>query len=144
MTTIIYKKGKVYADRAVTDRGTKYANGTTKIKKIEVKGVPAVFAHSGALVVMAEIEDWLTNNPDTKYRPNKGLNYTSFVVFKNGRLILLDQHGACDMECDTYVMGSGSDYALGALAAGASPKRAIEIAAEFDGATSAFIDTLTV
>lgn len=31
-----------------------------------------------------------------------------------------------------YAIGSGSDYALGALAAGATPDRAVQIAAQFD------------
>lgn len=39
-----------------------------------------------------------------------------------------------------FAVGSGSDYAMGALAMGATPERAIEIASQFDEATGGGID----
>lgn len=41
-------------------------------------------------------------------------------------------------------IGSGRDFALGAMAAGASAKKAVEIAARFDPSTGGGIDTLRV
>jgi hypothetical protein len=41
-----------------------------------------------------------------------------------------------------YAIGSGAHYAMGAMAAGASPKRAVEIAAQFDGSTGFGVDVI--
>lgn len=43
-----------------------------------------------------------------------------------------------------YAVGSGSPYALGALSAGANPKKAVEIAKEWDLYTGGEIQTLTI
>jgi len=47
-------------------------------------------------------------------------------------------------ESGTYAVGSGSQYALGALSAGASPKKAVEIARDWDLYTGGDIKEMTV
>lgn len=44
----------------------------------------------------------------------------------------------------TYAVGSGSPYALGALSAGANPKKAVEIARDWDLYTGGEVETKTV
>lgn len=47
-------------------------------------------------------------------------------------------------ETGTYAIGSGSAYALGALTAGASPKKSVEIARQWDLYTGGTIKEMTV
>jgi hypothetical protein len=64
-------------------------------------------------------------------RPNKKLFWLTWPYLR--RVPVLDR---------IVAVGSGSAYALGAMAAGANAKQAIEIASRYDGATGGGIDVV--
>lgn len=51
---------------------------------------------------------------------------------------------AVTVEDDFFAIGSGAPYAMGALASGMSLKKAIQIAAQYDSATGAEVQTMTL
>lgn len=66
------------------------------------------------------------------------LKFSHILLAVSGRVYEVTGDGAWVRQADGfYAVGSGSDLALGALAAGATPKKAIEIAAKYDWGTNA-------
>jgi ATP-dependent protease HslVU (ClpYQ) peptidase subunit len=64
-------------------------------------------------------------------------NRFNFILAVGGEVFdVADDLSVCRSEDGIYGVGSGSDYAIGALHAGAKPKRAVEIAAKLDVNTS--------
>lgn len=77
---------------------------------------------------------------------DKDLRYGSgaIVVVRN-RVYELDSGGGWSRNTSgNYSIGSGSKYALGALSAGASAKRAVRIAALYDAGTNDTVSVLKV
>ena len=68
-------------------------------------------------------------------------DYTHFLIVVRGRVYHIAAGCWTRNEDGLYGIGSGSEYALGAYAAGAEIGEAVEIAAEFDAATN---DDVTV
>ena len=75
--------------------------------------------------------------------PNKILNENNMciVVTKDGDVYVAESNGWCKFKSEFYAYGSGADFALGALAHGATPREAVEIASLFDtGGTNSFVE----
>lgn len=68
------------------------------------------------------------------------------VIFHVGGLTGYLGANMCFVEDEKgiYAVGSGSPYALGALSAGATPKKAVEIARDWDMYTGGEVQTLTI
>lgn len=67
----------------------------------------------------------------------------SILIAINGNLFEIDQdYSVARRESGVYAIGSGSDYALGALTVGASAMQAMEVAASLDVNTHAPFITL--
>ena len=65
---------------------------------------------------------------------------TAIVVRPNGLVEFHDRRGTYTPRGDYFVAGSGADIALGAMAAGASARKAVKIAIEYDTQTGGKIN----
>ncbi len=91
--------------------------------------------------VMPSLRKCLTDNG---YDFNEGKgdgkadeNRFNFIIAVGGEVFdIADDLSVCRSADGIYGVGSGSDYAIGALHAGADPKKAVEIAAKLDVNTS--------
>lgn len=153
MTTIVYsrKHGQLAADSQIT-AGTKIAGVSPKIKDFG-KFLVGV---AGDFHVLKQILD-------NKYKSVRQLleyinsfttdqeqGFTCIVIDKGSKkedpLVYLGGGSKFPMVQAEwsiyYTLGTGSEIALGALYAGASPVEAIEIAAQIDTGTNSMIDVI--
>lgn len=78
-------------------------------------------------------------------RNSQAKTESHLIIAVNGFLGALATDNSVVLHHEPYVaVGSGSDVALGALYAGATPKQAVEIAAKIDAGTGGKINTLKV
>lgn len=144
MTTIVYKNGILAADTQETVGDV--PRRCTKLYKIGSD----IIATAGESYTGMIFVDWWEKGQDKETIPDftnldadtedfECLVWTKGKLFSVNRLfhmieINLDDH-------PYYAIGSGSDVALGALATGASAKRAVEIACEYNIHTGLPVET---
>jgi len=139
MTTIAYKDGVVAYDSLVT---------VGRRKHLE----PAkVFKWNKALIGMCGadcptndvVKHWLNKLlAEPQVTKLKNSDFELLIIPLDGRLRLLYSDGrGLFLDKPFYAIGSGSDYAMGAMAHGASAEEAVRIAAVFDTATGGKIRT---
>jgi len=122
MTTVAWKDGVVAADTQAT---SEYGAITGHFVKIELLENGSILAMLGDACTAYPLRDWFLGDRD-KDQPGKGM----IVVFKrDGRHLLYNDGGWQILAPAAFrAFGSGGELALGAMAAGASAKEAVEIA----------------
>ena len=142
MTTIAYKDGVMAADTRAY-RGNKSWIGTkTKIFKI---GNDLVGVSTSGVGVSNVIIDWYTKGMSYDISEKvSGDNYIELLVVKpDGSAMFMDSNLLPTyINSEYYAVGSGDTYAMGAMAMGASPKKAVKVAKMFDPFTDCKIETL--
>ena len=63
-------------------------------------------------------------------RPNLGSGFAALALSPTGQIILYDDQCFASIMTEPFAIGVGADLAIGAMKAGASPRRAVEIACE--------------
>lgn len=144
MTTIVYCRGLLAGDRRVSFGS---CSDMTK-PKIFRRADGALVGAGGSVSKAAAFVRWFLEG-ETEARPSLSKNAdgggecaTALVVRADGTLELHDADGWYAIESELCGIGSGNEYAIGALTAGASMKEAMAIAALYDGATGDEIDVL--
>jgi hypothetical protein len=125
MTTIVATRQAIYADTLCS------YTVPFKVNKIMRIG-NSLFAGAGDLDDIQKFFSWRRDGGEAPVFEDSldVLEVCTEGIFLWGKKfvrLLIDE--------DTYVIGSGSHYAMGALAMGATPKQAIGIAAKFDSQT---------
>jgi ATP-dependent protease HslVU (ClpYQ) peptidase subunit len=129
MTTIVVTRDAMYSDSRCTVGGMHFP-------------CPKIFRHGKELIGTAGdnagIETFLTWYAGKRKKPLERLKGSGFSV------VVLNKHGIFAFgDCsfpdrvlrDFHAIGSGALCALGAMAAGADPRKAIEIACEYADGT---------
>ena len=130
MTTIAVRNGVIAADSTINDGGL-HVGRVVKLHRISC----GVMAGAGDWIEIMMIRDWLDERgPGDKSPPEqlKGSKASILLLCNNGRLLCYEGQSGFEIEAPFQAIGSGSSIALGAMAAGASAERAVEIACEFD------------
>lgn len=128
MSTIAYKDGVLAADTACICNGV-YEGRISKTERCLDGTIVAVTGDAAAL---APFRDWISSGSKKDERPNVE-DFSGLVVRPGGSVRNYDTHFVpLDITADFYAIGSGRDIALGAMAAGASAKEAVEIACRYD------------
>lgn len=136
MTTIVCNRTSMAADKRVTG-GPMFK--TTKIFRIN----GSLIGFCGNLEAALQFVEW-RRTPDTKPKFAEN-SFEALELSANGSLTYwASQLVAMAVEDDFYAIGSGASLALGAMAMGASPKRAIAVAAQYDSGTGPDVQTLTL
>ncbi len=130
MTTIAYRDGIMAADSAAFADDT-YGGSCVKVFRTKSGGLAAF---CGSMIFSAAIQAWLQSGEGSK--PAYGTDVTGILVEADGAIWVVNGDGdRAQLNAPYVASGSGRIAALGAMAAGASAERAVEIACELDAYT---------
>jgi ATP-dependent protease HslVU (ClpYQ) peptidase subunit len=148
LTTVVCNKEEMACDLCFTQNGAITWKGKTKIYKF--KAHPDTYPVCEFIIGFAgTANDIITaveffNNPDDfkKVPPIKGL--TGLVLTQQKDIYMFNELGKWIGVDEPYAsIGSGSPFALGAMAAGSTPKEAVKAATARDPYTGLGIKTLS-
>lgn len=143
MTTIAWDGKTLAGDKQVTTGGT--ATRATKVFKLESNGsVQYLVGFSGDL---ADGQAFVSYARNGFTGPLPKFNALCAIVIGRDRSVICyhnTNEGPANMGVlDAWALGSGSDYALGAMAFGANAVQAVEVSTKLDVNTGMGIDTVT-
>lgn len=138
MTTIATDGRSIAADGLVTSNGTIFGTTFAKIAKLKDGRIAG---SAGSAFDIEPFQAWLESGGDF---PNVEDNFDALVIYPDGSCRSFDGKGRSVPEQVPTACGSGRELAIGAMMAGASPKRAVKIASTRDCCTGGKITTLTV
>jgi len=140
VTTIAYRNGIIAADRLVT-HGKVREGLTSKI----IKRGRILAGAAGSTSQCQRFLDWVERGCIGDQPALIGQEYSidGFIV-SDGNLVCFNGETYWTIEADFYAVGSGEQFARGAMAMGASATRAVRIAARFDIGTGREVDVLSV
>lgn len=145
MTTIAWDGRTLAADKQSTD-SSGLMTTVTKIWRID----DYLFGATGSSPAIQEFKHWISNGADPKdfpsnIRPDTPWSVHAIVISaEQGIRVFENSAFAFTVERTRHAMGSGRDFALGAMRCGKSAVQAVEIASEFDCGTGQGVDTLTL
>ena len=128
MTTIVANLQGMASDTRVT--GGPMFN-TTKVRRIG----DSLYGGAGHLSQILKMFLWF-ENPDQVPSWKEAPDFTILQVCPRGIFVWESEMIAIQIDTPFYAIGSGSEYAMGALACGSGLDKAIEIASMFDPGTS--------
>ena len=131
MTTIAYRDGVLAADTLATWCGGRSGYATKVVKR-----GPMLAAASGAATACGRFLDWFKSGmpdmPDMGDGQKEGYWATGIIVMPDDMIVEFSPDGVSRKRAEMYAVGSGADYALGAMAAGATAEGAVQAAIRFD------------
>lgn len=144
MTTVVYRNGVMAADKMACE-GSNKSGKMTKI--FRVNGYLVGF--SGAADCAAALLRWFENGADEEAWPDpynkEDPESTMLVVSPAGQVMFYERFPVpIIMENEFFAIGSGADFALGAMQMGADAKTALEVAISLDAYTGNGIDMLSL
>ncbi len=128
MTTIVANMKGMASDTRVT--GGPMFN-TTKVRRIG----DSLYGGAGNLSQILKMFLWF-ENPDQVPSWKEHPEFSILQVSPRGLFVWESEMVAIPIDTPFYAIGSGSEYAMGALACGATLEKAVEVAAMFDPGTS--------
>lgn len=144
MTTIAYD-GKTIAADGLSVSGTERRSSAAR-KVISAHG--RIYAFTGLFALFPILVEWHAAGADPSETPevrDEG-GWTLIVIESVGPVKMYTRSVPYPeaIDADKFAVGSGQDYALGALHAGLSAKDAVEIAAKIDTNTGGEIIVLDI
>lgn len=142
MTTIAFDGQTLAADRQATHNNTPVLYG--KLKKITFRGEPAYVGCAGEIDQWATVLDWITTGCDKDKVPCIDAKCFSVMVITKSKNVfyLNDGFYFYEMGKSKWAIGSGAEFALGAMAHGATAEEAVSIACTLDVNTGLGIDSV--
>lgn len=149
MSTIAYRDGIIAAD-TLASTGNKTMTGVRKIGRTD----RFLFGLAGRFSGVHRIYNWVKEiekdtSPHDFYKHMEsletlGLDATVLLVEKDGTIwTMTDDGGVCKVAATYESIGSGQDFALGAMYVGASASDAIEAACNFDPYSGGEVHTVS-
>lgn len=135
MTTIVWDGKTLAADRRL-------AGYMTTCKIFPVSG--GYLAGAGTMDQLVEVAAYLQSGEDRPRLPDD--QESEFIVVRGHEAFWLTWPYLREVRIREpfAALGSGAEYAIGALAMGADAKAAVEVAAQFDNHTGGGVDTVTL
>lgn len=142
MTTIVYRDGVMAGDRRVSS-GSVVEHETTKVHRRSdgtLIGIAGTSTDGWAFVL------WMLSGEPEGQRPSmdKDSQFEALVARPDGRVEWHNKAGLMPAEGPHFAIGSGRQFALGALDMGASVERALEIAVRRDCFTGPDFDVVQI
>lgn len=139
MTTIAYRQGVIAADTQMI-QGTSIIGHITKIVR---RDDGALCGGAGDLAWVQAFHRWFLEGcegepPRFDDDCSKGL-----IIRRRKPIEVFESIGAFEFKPEFVAIGSGKEFALGAMQVGASAKRAVKAAMAFDPGTGGAIMTLS-
>ena len=128
MSTIAANRNEMAADSQSTAGATRSRTPRPKVQRINGHLVAAV----GKTDVIPAFFDWYRKGCPEDDKPELGESFEALTLTSQGLFQYYDRLEPIGIVEDFWAIGQGSDVALGAMAAGASPERAVEIACELN------------
>lgn len=125
MTTIAFRDGVLAADSLVTN-GNGWCGEVDKIGRAPKGGLWGI---SGSLCYLDGYLKWLANEEG---EPLAAKETSLILVRSDGAVREWCEVGWVDVRAPFYAFGSGEQYAMGAMASGASAEASVRIAARYD------------
>lgn len=141
MTTIAYARNVMAADSQIT-----FSDGSRlQVKKLRRLPDGSIFGGAGDVPAINKLERWAGVGLVKRRRPRfgKAESADAILIKPDGSIWMFG--AAIDpekIEAEFIAIGSGSDFAMGAMAAGRSAVEAVKIAAQYDINTSEPIETI--
>lgn len=138
MTTIAWDGQTLAGDKQATSHGT--PSVCTKVFKVERDGVVCLYGTSGRADECTAFRRWVLGEAD---RPSLSDEFSVMSIDQKGRIWMA--HGQMywyEIGRQTWAIGSGADYALGAMACGAGAEKAVLVASDLDAFTGFGVDTV--
>lgn len=138
MTTIAWDGQKLAGDKQINDGGRPIQG--QKVYKVEVKGKKYLLGFCGGQGAALKF---------LEHFKKKG--FSKYPEVKEATIIIISEDEGCTLEEDgtitpmnevPWAIGSGGDYALGAMKAGVDAQEAVEIAMDLDIHTGIGIDVV--
>ena len=142
MTTIAYRDGVLAADTAMARGGTLYPGSITKIVRASngcLAGAAGTAGYNGAFLrwALAGME----GDPPTAKQDDRDCD-TGIIFRPDGSVVLYEPTGWFETHPGVYAIGSGREFALGAMRAGADAEQAVMAAAAHDPYTGVPVTVL--
>ena len=147
MTTIAWDGKRIAADRMCSIGNAPVRSPYPKIRRLVYKNLPAVMGTSGSVEYGHALMDWLQAGAHAGKEPELSNDVDSnycmvLLATKDGVYLFSNSCVGVPLGVIPWAAGSGADYALGAMAAGACAKRAVEIAITLDVNSGCGVDVL--
>ena len=146
MTVIAYRNGQMSADRQITyGTSTRYLPNRPKIARDSNGNLYGCTGNYGQISAMIDAvqQQSMTGGYVNLPIPAKGDEFSILVAFTDGRIRhLVDGTEANSDGVDFIAIGSGHEFALGAMHVGASAQLAVEAAICFEIGCGGEIDVL--
>jgi ATP-dependent protease HslVU (ClpYQ) peptidase subunit len=142
VTTIAYKDGVLAADRQSNWGGGKAGF----VRKIGRNKAGDLIGLTGDCASCATFLTWFEAGEQGEAPPMKVEDDDSFAMIARagGALMLRSNRGVVELDAPYFAMGSGREYALGAMAHGAGAAAAVDIACRLDNSSGGGVDVLTL
>lgn len=138
MTTIAFKDGVIAGDTCASSNGVMVGFASKIFRTDDGR----VGGFSGDLDCLEKVKSLI--NVGILGLDEKS-EFSAFVTSGNG---IFEYYGSCEtptiIRASCFAIGSGREFAYGAMAAGASAKKAVKISALYDSATNNKVETLTL
>lgn len=131
MTTIAYRDNMMAADSACFDSDL-YQGEVDKLWVLPSVGLIGCCGEIGAMI---RVVDWLKSGEEGSKIPNlpDDCDFEAIVVNPEGEVLHYDRHLVpIRVANKLHAIGSGRKLALGAMMAGASADKAVQIACQYD------------
>ncbi len=128
MSTIAANRKEMAADSQSTAGPTKSRTPRPKVQRINSDLVAAV----GITDIIPRFFEWYKKGRPEDDKPDLGESFEALVLTPGGLFQYYNRLEPIGIVEAFYAIGQGSEIALGAMAAGASPDRAVEIACELN------------
>lgn len=144
MTTIAYKDGELAYDSLVSKGNARLGN-----MQKGVKSENFIAAVCGAAMAVPAFLKWVKADFNPRKKPNIVIKteddeFEAIVVDRKGNIIYYNERlEALPIQARYHAIGSGEDFAKGAMEVGADAKRAVQAAAKLDTGTGGRIRVLT-
>lgn len=144
MTTIAVSKGTVAADSQIT--GTFKFHGNVKVRRVETGPYAGwVFCAAGRLDYVPVAFGQVTAGEFSPVCDSEDSDGGCYLLVGKSKVYCLEADKMIPYEVSkTFAIGSGSKYAMAAMACGKTPAEAVKIAAKFDCFTGGAVRSFAV
>ena len=141
MTTIAYKDGIMAGDGQCTWSGTKICKTDKKVFEINLGKRTTLIGMAGDVSHCYEFLDWFKKGAVLEQKPKFEEDFEDFIALvvkdpgtEKEAIVTYMQNSSypCNVDIPYFAIGSGTEYALGAMYAGASAIEAVECAIMLD------------
>lgn len=133
MTTIVYRDGQMAADTRAYSGNRTPIGFKTKIHRLKDGGLLGVFSAQPGIAEF--FRDWINDGENSNEIPDSvDVNLSALRVKPNGEVFFYSDgiYPSGPIMADWYAIGSGDQYAIGALSCGATADAAVMVAGQHD------------